>query len=355
MKKKSFLAYGLLAIAILTIYSKSSSSDVSQLTDKFRRADKFFGSAVLWHALSSDTAYNRIARSFAVATPETEMKFSRLQKTRGQFNYGDADSIVAFCHKYQILIRGHTLVWADQGLPDWMLASDFPRDTLSVILKEHVLTVVRHFKGKLYCWDVVNEAIDNNGKMVPNIYYKKIGESYIDSAFIWAHAADPEVKLFYNDYFTNYGHNEYKSKLNLAYNLIYRLKNNNIKVDGIGIQMHMALDRPIDYDYLQEFLNKFAKLDMEIHFTELDVAVDTPFSDLKFHKQAEIYADITRLFLAVPACKAMVLWGFTDASSWIPHYTNFKKGAACILDSHYKSKPAFDSLIGVLKKRGKNN
>ena len=334
---------GMIIVTLCALYANAT--ELGQLTRSFAECGRYFGSAVLWHKLSSDSAYRHYASSFAIVTPETEMKFFNIQKQRGRFVFEGADSIVTFCKKHHILVRGHTLVWANDALPDWMLKTDFPRDTLWKILKQHVTTVAKHFRGELYCWDVVNEAIDNNGKMVPNIYYEKLGENYIDSAFVWTHAADTSVRLFYNDYYTNYGHDEYKKKLELTYALISRLKRRGVRVDGLGLQMHLSMDRPIDYRYFRQYLDKFSKLNLELHFTELDVGIDTPFTDQKLRRQAEIFDAATNLFLSVPSCKAFVVWGFTDTSSWIPEYSNGAQGSACLLDTHYRPKPVLLSGI----------
>jgi endo-1,4-beta-xylanase len=281
-------------------------------------------------------------------TPEYEMKQSNIEKVRGVYDYSKADTLISYCKKNNVLVRGHTLLYAGRSLPEWMNHSELQNDTIMGMLKKYITDVASHFSGKLYCWDVVNEAIDNNGKMYPNILYAKFGESYIDSAFAWAHRADPSTKLFYNDYFTNYGNDEYKVKLELAYNLLSRLKKSQIQVDGIGLQMHVDINESIDYGYMKTILNKFEALGLEIHFTEVDVAIDTPFTAAKYLKQAEVYAKLAKLCISSPGCKAFITWGFTDLISWIPSYYSGKKGAACLLDASYNSKPAVDSIIKTL-------
>ena len=335
---------------LLILTSFSNAGELKQLSSLLNNKGKYFGSAILWRKLANDTTYRKNVAAFSMATPETEMKLFYVQKTRGIYDFSDADSIVSFCKNNNILVRGHTLVYSVKERPQWLTANDFSKDTLWKILHVYVSTVAKHFEGKLYCWDVVNEAIDNNGKMVPNKFYKALGETYIDSAFIWTHIADPKVKLFYNDYYSNYSHDEYKKKLDLTYKLLSRLKNSGIKVDGIGLQMHQSIDKTIDYGYFKTYLDKFAELGLEIHFTELDVAIDTPFTISKFQEQAKVYKDVVSLFVSVPACKSLIVWGFTDTTSWIPAYSKGKKGAACLLDAHYQPKPAFDTILQYLKK-----
>ena len=323
--------------------------ELSMVTRSLIQFDKRFGSSVIWHAGDDDPLYLNNARQFSIVVPEYEMKFVHLQKKRTVYDYRLPDSLVHFFSTNGIPVRGHTLAWANYACPTWLLDNIHHPDTVCAILKDHITTTVRHYNGKLYCWDVVNEAFDDyTGAIRKNVYSDAMGAAYIDSAFTWARSEDSTVKLFYNDYYSNCHRTRYQQKLVKTHALLSRLKKNNIPVDGIGIQMHLNIDYPFNYDFYETYLDSFALLDLEIHFTEVDVGIDTPFTVKKLEQQASVYGAVMKLFLTTPACKAFVVWGFTDRYSWIPAQYNGIKGAACLLDTNYVPKTALDSINGVI-------
>jgi len=158
------------------------------------------GAAVAARPLQSEALYAQtLAREFSVVTPEDAMKFGPLYPDRDRYDFSDADTIVDFAEAHGMQVRGHTLVWHGQ-LPCWLTEENWRRNELSEILRQHIMTVVGHYRGRVVVWDVVNEAIADDGSLRDTIWLQKIGPEYIEMAFRWAHEADSGTRLFYNDY-----------------------------------------------------------------------------------------------------------------------------------------------------------
>jgi len=342
---KILLLFLLQPVFLLTLYAADLEDISVFLTTK---SFKHFGTATSWYLIKNDSIYrkNLSNAKFSIVTPSYDMKFLSIQKTRGNYTFENADSLVDFCRINNLLIRGHNLAWSnDQTLPDWILDSTLDNATVSKEFKNYIITVAQHFKDKLYCWDVVNEATYAKG-----LYVKVFGESFIDSAFTWVSSVDSRTKLFYNESFGNCIEDWQKNSLEKAYKNIKRLKDNNIKVDGIGFEMHLDPSKPLNVEVISSYLKKFSDLNLEIHFTEVDAAIDTPITSVKLKQQAALYSDVAKLFLSNHSCKVFVVWGFTDKYSSSPVYHNFTKNSPCLLDTNYKAKPALDSLYNTLKK-----
>ncbi|NEQ87154.1 MAG: endo-1,4-beta-xylanase, partial [Moorea sp. SIO2I5] len=158
------------------------------------------GTAVQVKPLREDDTYQEVlAREFNLVTPENTMKFGRLHPKRDRYNFTNSSTIVNFAQANQMQVYGHTLVWHN-NLPDWLKEKEWSRQELIDILREHIYTVVSRFRGQIVVWDVVNEAIANNGSLRKTIWLQGIGPEYIEMAFRWAHEADPQATLFYNDH-----------------------------------------------------------------------------------------------------------------------------------------------------------
>src|SRR6218665_670083 len=267
------------------------------------------GVAVSPGALKSDEA-PLVIREFNSVTPENAMKMGPVHPREDVYNWRDADSIVAFAKRNGMRIRGHNLCWHSQA-PGWMFVDaegkTVSREVLLQRLKEHITTVVKRYKGSVYAWDVVNEAIsDKPDEYLRNSEWLKIcGEDYIAKAFQYAHEADPDALLFYNDY------NEISPvKGEKIARLVKSLKDAGIPIHGVGLQAHWAVNEPTE-QRLDSTLAKFASLGLQLHITELDMSVypkehdargrkaadaDTVFTVAKQDKQAESYAMYFRLF-----------------------------------------------------------
>lgn len=296
------------------------------------------GGALLW-----DDLYGRtLAREFSMVTPENVMKFGLIHPARDRYDFSGADAIVDFAQAHDMRVRGHTLVWHSQ-LPTWLTEGSWTRDELIDILREHITTVVGHYRGRVVAWDVVNEAIDANGSLRDTIWLRGIGPEYIDMAFEWAHQADPDALLFYNDY----GGEGLGQKSDAIYALAQDLLGRGVPIHGIGLQMHISLDWfPAPQDIATN-MKRLAALGLDVHVTEMDVRIKGDPTEEDLATQARIYADIMKVCLSAENCSAFVLWGFADLHSWVPGFFP-GWGAALIFDESYRPKPAYDALIDVL-------
>lgn len=282
------------------------------------------------------------SREFNMLTPENDMKFSRLRPAPDVYDFDWADSLVAFAEANAMQVRGHTLAWHNQ-LASWLTAGTWTEQQAEALLDEHVTTVVAHYRGRLVAWDVVNEAVDDDGRLRSSFWSDHIGPVYIERAFRAAHAADPDVALFYNDYDIE----GLSPKSDSVYALLSELLARGVPVHGIGFQAHFQLGRlPATEEIAQNF-ERFAALGLRIHVTELDVRVPIPASAEELTLQAEHYRAIVAACLASEACDTVVTWGLTDRESWIPAaFPGW--GDALLFDAEYRRKPAYWAVHELL-------
>ncbi|MGA1824052.1 MAG: endo-1,4-beta-xylanase [bacterium] len=301
------------------------------------------GAAVAFDPLQTDDVYTEtLKREFTMITPENAMKFKPLHPARDEYDFRQADALVDFAQAHTMHVRGHTLIWHRQ-LPDWLKNGKWTRDELVEILKEHVTTVVDHYKGRVVAWDVVNEAILSDGSLRDSIWLKGIGPAYIDMAFTWAHETDPNVLLFYNDYNAD----GLGKKSDAIYSLVKDLLARGVPIHGVGLQMHICLGQQPDPQKIYANIQRMSELGLDVHITEMDVRIKEPVTDTKLAEQADIYQDILEACLATEACKAFVVWGFSDRYSWIPHhFPGWSSGL--IFDSSINFKPAYNALVDQL-------
>ena len=286
-----------------------------------------------------------LAREFNLLTVEHVMKFEPIHPQPETYDFSGADFIVDFAEANHMAVRGHTLVWHDV-LPVWLQDEECTRDNFIHILQSHIQTVVGHYRGKVLAWDVVNEAIDDgSGGLRDTIWLECIGQDYIELAFRWAHEADPDALLFYNDY----GGEGLGSKSDAIYALVKSLKEHDVPINGVGLQMHKDINNYPDPQAIASNMERYARLGLQVHITEMDIAIDIPVTEEKIVKQADIYRQILKVCLAAPNCTALVMWGFTDAQSWIPVYVQGYDDAL-IFDKAYEAKPAYYALKDALGK-----
>lgn len=302
------------------------------------------GTAVLSEPLTSDASYaENLAREFNVLVAEDAMKFGAVHPARNRFDFTDADKIANFAAVHGMKVRGHTLVWG-QRLPQWLVEGGLSKPQVAAILKQHIRTVVGHYRGRVFAWDVVNEAVDDEGAGLRETFWSKmLGSDYIAQALTWARDADPRTKLFYNDY----GGEALSAKSDAIYNLLQSLKGRSVPISGIGLQSHFALEAPPKMSDVAANMKRLAALGLEIQITEFDVRMATPVTDQKLQDQAQIYLDYLRTCLSIANCTAFVSWGFTDKYSWIPFYLA-GQGAALPFDERYKPKPAYRAIARAL-------
>ncbi len=303
------------------------------------------GAAVSVTPLRHDSRYaETLAREFNLITPETEMKMGPLRPSRDSYDFDDADAIVAFAETNGMQVRGHALVWHNQQ-PGWLEQGNFSREELMEILRDHIYTVVGRYQGRVAAWDVVNEAIADDGSMRDNLWLRGIGPEYIDLAFQWAREADPNALLFYNDYDAE----GLGAKSDAVYQLVAGLVGRGVPIDGVGMQMHVSIGEPPRVDDVRANMERLAALGLQVQITEMDVQIQdgSGSEPERFAAQAQVYGDIARLCLQVDACTAFVLWGFTDQYTWIPGYTG-NPDAPLPFDAQYRPKPAYEALQRAL-------
>lgn len=345
------LAAVLLVLVLVSCGSPRRETKVIDTTKTLRElaADRGFyiGAAIAYSPLLSKPEYSTLAsKQFNIVVPENVMKWDALEPSQGRFTFTPGDDIVKFAEQNKMKVRGHTLLWHQQ-LPKWLTTGKFTRDELLDILHAHIKGVVEHYKGRVSAWDVVNEAVADGGGLRQSIWLTTIGPDYIEQAFRFAHEADTDAKLFYNDY----GGEGKGRKADAIYNLVKDLKDKGVPIDGVGLQMHIGIsssERP-SMDDIAANMERIAALGLQVQITEMDVKIQngTGSTDDKLAAQAEVYNDVLHTCLQQKAGTALLTWGFTDEYTWIPGYTG-KPDAPLPFDKDYKPKPAYAALQTAL-------
>lgn len=312
------------------------------LADLAQRHGRYFGSATDNPELTDPAYVQLLGHEFDMITPGNGMKWYATEPRQGVFDFTKGDEIVALARANHQQVRGHTLVWHSQ-LPGWLTGGTWTPDELRAVLKNHIQTEVRHYRGQLYAWDVVNEAFNEDGSYRENIFYKTLGPGYIADALRWARQADPKVKLYLNDYNIE----AVGPKSDAYYTLAKQLKAQGVPLDGIGLQAHLALQYGYP-DTLEDNLRRFAKLGLDTALTEVDVRMILPATDALLAQQADWYGKLTSACLAVRRCVGITIWDYTDRFSWIPS-TFPGQGAALPWDEQLKPKPAYFALRNALR------
>jgi endo-1,4-beta-xylanase len=298
------------------------------------------GTAVTASTLTGNAKYGSTAAAeFNALTPGNEMKWGSVEPNRGQFNWSGADQIVATATANNQVVRGHTLVWHNQ-LPGWLTSGSFTGPQLLQIMQQHIATEVGRYAGKLISWDVVNEPFNDDGSMRSTIFSQGIGPSYIASALTAARQADPNAKLYLNDYNIE-GVN---AKSTAMLNLVTSLKRQGVPIDGVGIQTHLVLGQ-VPSDFAQN-IARFAALGLDVWLSEIDVRMNLPADTTKTAQQASDYSQVVHACLAVSRCVGMTVWGFTDFDSWVPS-TFPGQGSADIWDSNIDPKAVVYNAVSV--------
>lgn len=283
-----------------------------------------------------------LGNEFNIITAENAMKFGIIHPQVDSYDFVAADEIVNFALAHHMQVRGHTLVWQKQ-MPKWLQYGDWTSEQVSEILYQHIQTVVGRYRGQVQVWDVVNEGITGQG-ILRNFWYKALGPEYIDLVFQWAHEADPDALLFYNDYSAE----TINKKSDKIHELLEGMLTRGIPVHGVGLQFHVDLGAEPRLTGVAENIKRLNDLGLQVHITELDVSLPDNPSEEDLFLQAETYRQILGVCLAADNCNTFIMWGMTDKYSWIPS-TKPGSGAALIFDENYQPKPAYFALQEVLK------
>ncbi|MBP2708705.1 endo-1,4-beta-xylanase, partial [Microbispora sp. RL4-1S] len=322
-------AAGVLALATALTGTTPAGAAATTLGAAAAQSGRYYGAAIAAGHLNDSTYVATWDREFNAVTPENEMKWGPIEPSRNNFSWGSADQIVNHAISKGMKIRGHTLVWHAQ-LPNWITSSMTATD-LRNAMTNHINTVMGHYKGKIYAWDVVNEAFADGGAigtLRSDIFTDKLGNGFIEEAFRTARAADPDAKLCYNDYNIDDAN---ANKTRGVYNMIKDFKARGVPIDCVGLQSHFG-NPPSNY---QQNIAQFAALGVDVQITELDVGGSGS-------TQADAYRRVTQACMAVPRCTGITVWGITDKYSW-------RSGDTPLLfDGNYNKKQAYTSVLDAL-------
>jgi endo-1,4-beta-xylanase len=360
------LNFILVALSILTTSCNNSSDAHSQIHDTTKGLKDYYesyfpiGVAVSPRALKTDEA-SLVVKHFSSITAENAMKMGPLHPKENEYYWKNADSIVAFAKRNNIKLRGHALVWHQQT-PSWFFTDKdsnlVSKEILLQRIKDHITTVVTRYKDDIYAWDVVNEVIaDAKDTMYRSSkFYQICGEEFIAKAFEWAHAADPDAILFYNDY------NEIDPfKRSKIISMIRKLRANGIPVHAVGLQAHWALNEP-SKEQLEKTLNDFASLGLPLQITELDISVyskehnsrerkaadfDMTYSLAREREQSKQYEMIFNLFRKYKKhITGVTFWNISDRHSWLDNFpVRGRKDYPLLFDRDLQQKSSYKAVI----------
>jgi endo-1,4-beta-xylanase len=272
------------------------------------------GAAVNWARLQGPGPYQRLfLEHFHALTPENEFKMEALSPAPGRLDFTQADAIMGWADAHGIAVHGHTLVWGQQ-LPQWLTSRSWSRAELRGVLRWYVTGVVRHFRGRVATWDVVNEPLADDGSLRRSLWRRVLGPQYVALALRWAHAADPSARLLVNDY----GIERAGRKADAMVALLRVLRSTRVPVDGVGLQSHLTTSWAPTATDLAATMRRYAALGLEVDVSELDVGLPAARpTAAALAAQARIYGVVARACRLQPACRRVTTWGFTDASTWL--------------------------------------
>jgi endo-1,4-beta-xylanase len=321
-------ATGVLITTVLTLTGTAGTSHAAAgtLGAAAAQSGRYFGTAVAAGRLGDSTYSSILDREFTMITPENEMKWDTTEPQRGNFNFGPADQIVNHATAHGQRMRGHTLVWHGQ-LPGWV--SGLSASDLQSAMDNHITTLMTHYKGKIYAWDVVNEAFADggSGQQRSSPFHDKLGNGFIEHAFRTARGVDASAKLCYNDYNIE---NWTDAKTQGVYNMVKDFKNRGVPIDCVGFQSHFGNGGPPSS--FQTTLSNFAALGVDVQLTELDIA----------QAGTTQYANTVNACLAVSRCTGITVWGIRDSDSW-------RSGDNPLLfNSNGTAKAAYTSVLNAL-------
>ena len=310
-----------------------------------------------------------IEAQFNSISLENVLKWERVHPQPNKYDFDLPDKYVAFGQQYHMFIVGHCLVWHNQ-VPAWVFRDDkgnlLDRDALLARMRDHIQTVVGRYKGKIQSWDVVNEALNEDGTLRQSLWLKIIGDDYIEKAFEYAHEADPQAQLAYNDY-----NLDNEAKRNGAIALISKLRAKGVRIDSVGLQDHDSLTWPT-VEREDAAISAFAAMGLKVAITELDINVlpnagHQPTADVSLKIQqdpalnpyvnglpdsvqqqlANRYADLFRVFLKHrDAVTRVTFWCVTDGDSWLNDWpVEGRTNYPLLFDRNGKAKPAFEAVI----------
>ncbi len=367
------LRAGIAGLIVVLIFNLGSCSTEPQSLKEAFADDFLVGSAInMWTYSGRDSAsIALVKREFNTVTAENSMKWERIHPNPDEFNFGPADMFVEFGEENGMNIVGHVLIWHSQT-PRWVFRDEngdtISREALLERMKNHIETIMTHYKGKVDTWDVVNEALEDDGTLRKNNWYNVIGEDWVEKAFEFAQGIDPDAKLIYNDFSLSN-----PEKRDGAIRLVKSLQEKGLRVDGIGMQCHYHMDYPSLED-LEASIVAFGELGVGVHVTELDINVLpapwdyiganvemtaeiraelNPYPDslpaIKQKELAERYADFFRIFKKhSDVVERVTFWAVSDRSSWLNNWpVRGRTNYPMLFDRQLMPKPAYYSVMEI--------
>jgi endo-1,4-beta-xylanase len=321
------------AVALGTVFTVATAANAgTTLGAAAAESGRYFGTAVAANKLSDSVYVGILDREFTMVTPENEMKWDATEPSQNSFSYTNADRIVSHAQAAGQRVRGHALAWHSQQ-PGWV--QNLSGTALRSAMTNHITNVATHYRGKIYAWDVVNEAFADGGNGARrDSNLQRTGNDWIEVAFRTARAADPGAKLCYNDYNTD-GQN---AKSNAVFAMVQDFKSRGVPIDCVGFQSHINSASPVPSDY-QANLQRFANLGVDVQITELDIEGSGT-------AQANNFATVTRACLAVSRCTGITVWGIRDSDSWRA------SGTPLLFDNSGNKKAAYTSTLNALNGGG---
>ncbi|EIW84711.1 glycoside hydrolase family 10 protein [Coniophora puteana RWD-64-598 SS2] len=313
------------------------------LNDAAKAAGKvYFGTATDTNEFG-DYGYVTILNDtsiFGQFTPGNSLKWMYAEPEQGVFNFTGGDEVYAMAYETGKIMRGHNLVWYSE-LPTWVTDATWDATNLTTTIQSHVTGEVSHYTGKLYAWDVVNEPLNDNGTFRSDVFYDTLGSSYISIALNAARAADPNVKLYINEYNLEYS----GPKIDAMVQLVKDLQAEGTPIDGIGFESHFILGE-INAQEFQWNMQNITALGLEVAITELDDRIELPATAADLYQQQQEYQEIVGVCMAVEGCVGVTVWDYTDYYSWIPS-TFAGYGAASPYNECLEKKPAYDGIAAA--------
>lgn len=372
---KSFLFFFSAVIALSSCNNKINTESIGNTSLKNAyNGDFYIGTALDINQIEEKDpkVTNFIAKEFNAITAENIMKSMFVHPEKDKFNFETSDKFVAFGKKHKMFIHGHTLIWHSQ-LPKW-LSEIKDSAEMNAALENHITTIVKKYKGQVNSWDVVNEAVNDDGTLRKSVFLKTLGEDFIAKSFQLAAAADPKVELYYNDYsMTN------PAKRAGVIRMVKKIQEKGIKIDGIGMQGHWHLNRPT-IEEIEKSIIEYSNLGVKVSITELDVSVlPSPYGlqgaevsqrfennekmnpypktlpDSMQVKHAQRYDEIFKLFLKhKDKISRVTFWGINDTQSWLNDFPiRGRTDYPLLFDANLQPKKAYYQVLSLKEKAKK--
>jgi endo-1,4-beta-xylanase len=355
------------------IKSTATASDSPSLKEAFKN-DFFIGTALNNAQIEEKIpgAAVLVPQQFNAVTPENIMKAEVMHPEWNRYNFDLSDKLVAYAKKHNIVVNAHTLIWHSQ-MPQFVRRIK-DADSVRIFFNEHITTVAGRYDGQVYSWDVVNEALNEDGTMRKSIFLDKLGNDFVTEAFRIAQKAAPNTKLYYNDY-----NIEQPKKRAGAIALIKKIQAAGVRIDGVGIQGHWHINH-LPLKDIEESILEFSALGIDVMFTELDLSVlpnprDIVGADVNQRAEYEAklnpytkglpdsiqgalakgYEDVFRLFLKhKDKISRVTFWGVDDGQSWLNGFpVRGRTNYPLLFDKEFKPKPAFYKVMALKNKQTK--